>query len=322
MTLERPMSIHSDEQLVPKGPWSFLRAALPGGFGSSGWGLMGGWALLALLPAFFWARGMVSNTAYAGGYSGLPAHWGEQLGAKDVVELFKNGEVHAPIGFMATSFLLLGLALVLACGWSMQARSAGLRGGFGGWILGLLDTLILGLVPLGLVYGLAALGLSLLTGHGFALLSWTAFVLRPLALAAFLSAFNIQWWLLRLGREGASQEFGTHLGHAFLRLWSHPLQWAVLIVGGAALRLALQALVLWTAWRLGGSSAGRVWAFAGLELLAASLNAWLLGWMLRTTALYWRHDLELRRAIQALKAMVAPATATAPAEDLPLEVQG
>ncbi|HJW07998.1 MAG TPA: hypothetical protein VJ483_00085 [Holophagaceae bacterium] len=320
MTLERPLSIHSDDALVPKGPWSFLRAGLSGSFSREGLGLMGGWVMLALVPAFFWARSMVSNTAFAGGYSGLPAHWGEQLDAKDIVELFKNGEVHSPVGFMASSFLIVGLLLVFACGWRMQARSAGLQGGLRAWVLGLFDTALVGLVPIGLVYGLAYTGLWAISDHGLAVLSWTAFILKPLALASFASALSVQWWLLRLGREGASEEFGTQLGHGFLRLWAHPVEWFALVVGGAAVRLTLQALVLWTAWRMGGSTVGRVWAFAGLELLAAAINGWLLGWLLRATALYWLHDLELRRAIKALKALVkAPLPV---AEDLPLEVQG
>jgi hypothetical protein len=316
------MSIHTDEALAPRGPWAFLGAALPGGFTAAGWGLLEGWGLLALVPAFFWAGHLLSYTSYAGGYSGLPAHWGEQIGAKDIVDLFKNGEVHAPIGFMAGAFFLLGLILVFACGWRMQAKRAGLHGTFTAWILGLVEAMLVGFVPLGIVYGLAFAGLSLLTGHGVPMLSWTAFVLKPLAGLAFVSALNVQWWLLRLGREGSQQEFGTHLGHGFLRLWSHPVQWFVLVVGGAALRLALHGLVLWTAWRMGGSSVGRVWAFAGLELAAAVVNGWILGWMLRVAALYWRHDLEVRRAIAALKAMVKADAPAGPAEDIPVEVQG
>ncbi|HJU84737.1 MAG TPA: hypothetical protein VJ600_11035 [Holophagaceae bacterium] len=321
MDLERPLSIHSDQGLGPKGPWSFLREAVPGGFTRLGWGLIGGWVLLALVPAFFWASHLASHTAFAGGWSGLTAHWGEQLDSRDLVELFKNGEVHAPLGFMTGASLLLGLALVFGCGWRLQARAAGLQGRLAPWLMGFADTLLVGLIPMGLLAGLSVHLLGLLAGQGLQGLDWTVLILRPILLAASVSALSVQWWILRLGREGLSEEFGTHLGHGFLRLWTHPVQWFTLLAGGATLRMALHLGVLFAAWRLGGSTGGRIWAFTGLELLATAINAWILGWMLRVAALFWRNDVEVRRAVKALKAMVKVPAPEA-AGDLPLEVQG
>ena len=321
MDLQRPSTIHTDEALAPKGPWAFLGASLPGGFSAAGWTLIGGWIFLALVPAFFWANHLASYTEYAGGASALPAHWGEQLGAKDLVELFKNGEVYSPLGLMTGATLLVGLGLVLISGWQLQTRAVGLQAHARAWFLGLFDGLLLGVVPLGLVCGLSVFLLGLLSGHGLNGLSWTAFILKPLAWVSFVSALNVQWWILRLGREGAPQEFGTHLGHGFLRFWSHPVEWFLLIVGGSAVRLLLQVAAVWAGWRLGGSSAIRVMEVIGLSVLAAAINGWLLGWLLRVTALYWRHDLEVRRAVKALHA-ANQAPQLIPTEDLPLEVQG
>lgn len=318
---ERPTTIHADEELGPQGPWAFLRPAARGGFGASGWGLIAGWVLLAVGPAYFWAGHLMGHTAVAGGWSALPSHWGEQLSARDLVELFKNGEVRSPLGFGAGLTALLGLALVFWCGWRLQAEAVGLRARLGAWLRGLLDTCLVGLLPIFLVYLLAALALGFLGGVEMPALEWSALFLKPLAFMAFASTLNIQWWLLRVDHL-EPQDYGRHLGHGFLRLWTHPIQWFGLAFGGALLRSALHAALLLLAWRLGGAGAGRVFLFVLLEGLAAAIDAWILGWLLRTTALYWRHDVLVRQAIAELKAKLPSIHAEAPelpAEDAPLE---
>ena len=86
-----------------------------------------------------------------------------------------------------------------------------------------------------------------------------------------------------------------------MQLWSHPIQWGLVSIGGAALRSLLPFLVLLLAWRMGGGTTFRVWLFLLLQLAVTALNAWLMGWLLRTVALFWNHDAEVREARMALK---------------------
>lgn len=304
----RPSSILDEPGLGPRGPWSFLKEAAPGGFNASGKWFMAGWLVLAIVPAFFWASYLMSHTQVGGGWSALPAHWGEQLNAKDMVELFDRGEVHGGVGFGASSALICGLFLVLWGSWKHQAGAAGLRHKLGPWIGGALDTILAGL-PVVVVFLIVYLVLGYLMGVGIPGLSWIAFVARPVLALATSSTLMMQWWLLRLNRlERKGQSWPAHVWLGFRRLWSHPVEWFSLAAGLSLLRLALHLAVLDLAWRLGGSSVARVWTFVLLEALAAFIGAWLLGWMLRTAALFWRHDQAVHRAIAELE---AAATATA-----------
>lgn len=303
----RPASILDEPGLGPRGPWSFLKEAAPGGFNASGQWLMAGWLLLALAPAFLWASYLMSHTRIGGGWSALPAHWGEQLNAKDIVELFDRGEVHGVLGLGASTALILGLFLVLWASWKHQAGAAGLRHKLGPWIGGALDMLLAG-IPILILFGIIYAFLGWLGGQGIPGLSWFAFFSKPILALAASSALMTQWWLLRLNRlERKGQSWPSHVWLSLIRLWSNPAQWFVLIAGFSLLRLALHSTVLDWAWRLGGGSVGRVGIFVLLEALAALIGAWLLGWMLRATALFWRHDQAVRRAIAELK---AAATAT------------
>lgn len=303
----RPSSIHDEPGLGPRGPWAFLKEAAPGGFNASGRWLTAGWILLALAPAFFWATYLMSHTQVGGGWSALPAHWGEQLNAKDMIELFDRGEIHGAVGFGASAAFILGLFLVLWGSWKHQAGAAGLRHKLGPWIGGALDTLLAGL-PLVLAYILAAVVMTILIGVGIPGLSWMAFLSLPVLALATSSTLMVQWWLLRLNRlERKGLNWPTHIWLSFRRLWSHPVQWFSLVAGLSILRLALHLAVLDLAWRLGGGSVPRVWVFLLLEGLAAFIGAWLLGWTLRTVALFWRHDQAVHRAIAELE---AAATAT------------
>lgn len=293
-----PTTIHAQEGLLPRGPWSFLKVALPGGFGRWGWGLLAGWALMVAGPAFSWAM-LLRRTA---GWSALPGHWGEGITARDIWELWENGGLkHNPVNSPAVHTLGLGLVIVLWCGWRMQTELLGLPGSLSPWLLGALDSLLVGLAPLGLVAWAILRCLAWLGDTGIQGLGWTAFVGRPLVVMATLSALGLQWWFLRLGRTeravgGSRRGYGRHLGWSFQALWAHPVQWTVVVLGGTALRALLSFLVLLLAWRIGGATVGRVWVFFLLQVAATALNAWLLGWFLRASALYWQHDLKVREA--------------------------
>jgi len=145
-------------------------------------------------------------------------------------------------------------------------------------------------------------------------LGWLDFVGRPLLFLAFVSALMGQWWLCRLNRAAAAEDSFTtflaayprHLKDSFLRLWSHPVQWTALHLGGAALRAGLTFGALFLGWRWGGGGTGRVWAFLGVQVLATLVNAFLLGWQLRLTARYWRRRRDVSQALAALEAARTP----------------
>ena len=305
---QRPSSILDEPGLGPRGPWSFLKEAAPGGFNTSGSCLLASWLLMALAPAFLWASYLMSHTRLGDGWSARPAPWGEQLNAKDRVELFDRGEVHGLLGFGASTALILALGFVLWASWNHQAGAAGLRPRLGAWVGGALDTILAG-IPVLILFGLSMALLGWLGGTGIPGLSWFAFVGKPVLMLATSSALMMQWWLLRLNRlDRKGQNWFTHFGVGFLRLWSNPVQWFVLAAGLTMLRLALHSAVVDLAWRMGGGTVGRVWMFVLLEGLVALIGAWIMGWMLRTVVLFWRHDQVVRQAIAELK---AASTATA-----------
>ena len=98
---DRPTTIHTEDPLKPRGPWSFVREAVGGGLSKWSWQLMAAWAAFQLLTSFVWARHLRSFTGFAGspGASALPNNWGEHLTAKDIWELMENGGMkHEPFG--------------------------------------------------------------------------------------------------------------------------------------------------------------------------------------------------------------------------------
>ena len=296
---QRPTTIHTKDALAPQGPWAFIASALPGGFTRWGWGLMAGWMLVLLGPALGWA----GHLRRAAGSSALPSHWGEQISTRDLWELWENGGLQHRLTNSPTVHLFgLGLVVVLWCGWRMQAEAAGQKARLGPWLLGALDTLLIGLLPLGLLAWLVDRGLGYVGGLGLDPLGWTAFFGRPLVWMSLVAALNLQWWFCRLGRaRGLSRGYRVHLGNTFMQLWSHPVQWGLLTIGGAALRSLLPFLLLLLAWRMGGGTSFRVWLFLLLQLLVTAVNGWVLGWFLRLGARYWNHDAAVRDARAALK---------------------
>ncbi len=68
--------------------------------------------------------------------------------------------------------------------------------------------------------------------------------------------------------------------------------------------------MLLLAWRMGGGTPFRVGLFLALQLAVTLLNGWLMGWLLRTTALFWTHDAAVRTARAAVKDLSREAVAS------------
>lgn len=274
-----------------------MKEAVGGGLSKWSWHLMAAWAAFQVLTSFVWARHLGGFAGFPGspGGSSLPNNWGEHLTAKDIWELMENGGMkHEPFGSALPLLAIVCLVWVFWSGWAMQADCLGFRARLRHWFLGLLDTLLIGLVPLGIVFGLTRWILATLRGTGIQGLGWAAFIGIPLISMAFVSALSLQWWLCRVGRGAGAKGLLRHWGRSFVRLWMHPVQWTSLIVGGVALRAGLAFLAIWIGWHLGGGSARRVQVFLLLELAVAVVNAWMLGWFLRLAALFWRQDEKVR----------------------------
>jgi hypothetical protein len=309
MELERPETIHIHDQLQPRGPWSFAGEAVPGGLGSWGIQLILAWITFEALTSATWA----AHIQKLAGHSSLPNYWGELLTVRDIWELVENGGLkNHPTGFWAPLLGTLAILWILWAGWQLQARAVNQTARLKSWAWGALDALLIGLVPFSLLsFGLAWV-LEGLASSGIPGLGWLNLVGNPLIKFSCLSALSLQWWLCRIDRTAhpmswnmrSLEVLGRHLGRSFLRLWLHPVQWFTLILGGVVARLGLHFLVFLLAWYLGGGTPTRVWIFLLLELLATALNAWLLGWFLRVSALFWRQDFRIRQEVEALKRLV------------------
>ena len=301
---ERPSTIHTQDPLLPRGPWSFMKEALGGGLSKWSWQLMAAWGAFQLLTSFVWANHLRGFAGFAGtpGGSALPNNWGEHLTAKDIWELVENGGMkHEPFGSALPLLAIICLVWVFWSGWCMQADLLGFRARLKHWLLGLIDAFLIGVLPLGIVFGLTRWALSALRSTGIEGLGWMAFFGITLISMGFLSALSLQWWLCRVDRAAGSSGLLRHWGRSFLRLWLNPVQWTSLVLGGAVLRVGLSFLAIWIGWHLGGGSTSRVQLFLLLELLSAVINAWLLGWFLRLTALFWRQDEKVRNVIVDLE---------------------
>lgn len=297
-----PSPLDTDESLAPRGPWSFLREALPGGFSGQGLWLIGGWLLAALPPAYLLARHLVGLA----GHSALASHWGERLDLREALELWWNGGWnHQPLPAWALVFLLLGLGIALWSGWRMQAEALGRTASIGPWILGGLEALVLGPLPLYLPLAFGIFLLKAFGERGIESFAWLLFLFRPLFQLSWVGACFLQWSILRVGRLDPERGgWWLAFREGFLRLWLHPLQWGALVVGGTALRILLHGGALMLGWRLGGEALGRVWALVVLQLLAGIVGAWSLGFLLRVAARFTAHDGRIRRERRALEAAV------------------
>jgi len=292
---------------APRGPWSFMAEAVPGGFSRLGLQLMAGWLAFSLLSNLLWAVHLRSLT----GWSGLPNYWGEMLTARDLWELVENGGLKAHwTGPWVPCAAGLAMLWFLWSGWRLQAAAGGLPARLGPWLWGLVDTLVIGLAPLAALAGLLIWVFGWLGATGIQGLGWLDWLGGGLVRFAFLSALLLQWWLCRLGRAGAGPGFrlgswhrlGRHLGLSFRRLWAYPAQWLVLVLGGVLLRAGLTLLVLVLAWRLGGGTIPKVCVFLALQLAVVLVNAWQIGWFLRLAALFTSGDAALRATLERLQA--------------------
>ena len=306
------------DPFAPRGPWSFLAEAAPGGLARLGLGLLASWAAFFLLSNAFWAIHLKLLT----GWSSLPNYWGELLTTRDLWELVENGGLKDHWAGPGASWAA-GLCFLwfLWAGWRMQAAAAGHRAPFGAWCWGLVDALIIGALPLSLLAVLLTSAFATLGSTGIQGLCWLDWVGGALVRLACLSAFFLQWWLCRLGRLermsaasrsdsaascgwrlGGWKPLRSHLAQSFCAFWRHPVQWGTLVLGGVAVRTGLSFLGLFLAWRLGGGTPWRVLGFLFLQLAVVIFNAWLLGWFLRLAALYARQDAAVRQEIVRLQA--------------------
>ena len=306
-----PEAAMDEEPLSPRGPWAFLASTVPGGFSGAGLQLILAWLGFQVLSSSIWAlhlRGLA-------GWSSLPTFWGEQLSARDVWELMENGKLlQHPFGFWTPTFALGFLAWALWAGWKVQAKAVDQRAAFAPWFFGLMDAALIGLLPICLVEFILAWLLEKLGGTGIQGLGWVNLVGGTLVRLTAVSAFLLQWWLCRIDRAGAScggfrmgswATLGRHYGYSCLRLWIDGPQWAVLLAGGVVVRFGLHFLVLVMAWRWGGASPGKVWAFLVLQAVVTLVAAWLMGWMLRVVARFWQHDSRVREEIRDLRRRAA-----------------
>lgn len=307
MDLPPPPTLHDAQaDLAPKGPWSFLRASMGSGLHGATLGLMAGWAVAELVPAFLLARHVAAHA----GNSALPAHWGERLDARELLDLWWNGEWrHQPLPTWGILFLFAGLGWALWSGWKVQAELLDRRPTFRAWGLAGLEALLLGPLPLLVPAWLAIAFLGLIGDRGIDAFAWVKAVLVPLFWLAWSGACFLQWSLLRTAHLLPNRgPWLRHLGHGFLRLWMHPLQWFGLITGAAALRVLLHGGALLLGWRLGGATSLRVWVLVLLQLLATLLGAWIQAVILRIATRFTAHDAAVReaRAHLALQATGAP----------------
>lgn len=312
-TTARPSNIQPETAAKREGPWAHWKTAIPGGFSHWGLQLILAWVAFDALSGTAWALHLKGLAQW----SALPNYWGELLTARDVWELLENGGLKQdPLGAWAPMIGFLSMVWVLWASWRLQARTVQLPARIGPWIWGLLETLLIGIPVIILGYGVSWV-LEGIAGTGIQGLGWLNLVGGTLFRLACLSTVMLQWWLCRIDRAGLGQEdwhLGSpetllrHLGRSFQRLWAHPVQWGVFILGGVLVRVGLHYLVFLFAWRMGGGSTFRVWTFLILQIAVAAFNAWLLGWFLRLSAIYWQEDRRSRQEMAAHESVVAEET--------------
>lgn len=304
----RPVSIALEGDLVPRSPFACLVPGLAGGFTREGWHLMAAWCAFFLATSTSFA----SHLKHLAGWSALPAHWGDYLTSRDPWELLEHGGLKQDLTGPLTPWLAAGtLAWALWASWRHQALRVDLPATLRSWWQGALDALLVGALPVGLTAWLGIRLLGYLGESGVPLLGWLNLILGTLFRFGGVSAWMLVWWFCRMNRAAEPWSgwgaYRQHLRDSFLRLWIHPVEWFLLILAGAALRVGLGFGALAFGWWLGGGTPGRVWALAGFQVGAALLSGWLLGWFLRVAALFWRQDRKVRRERSNLEAAVSHA---------------
>ena len=302
---DRPSTIHTDETLSAKGPWKLLVKAMPGGFSFWGGQLIMAWAAFQALTALSWAAHLGARL----GNSSLADNWGETLTARDIWEIMGNGGLQNSIlGFWTVAIGVAALLWVLWAGWKVQAGAVGLRAGLLPWLAAIPAALVLGYLPLLALHAALWNALAFLSGLGIQSAGWLNLFVSPLLRMAFVSALMLQWWLCRVDlayhMPRSLGEWPVHLKESFLRLWAYPIQWGSIVFFGVLVRSGLVSSVLLLAWKWGGQALSHVWAFFFLQVIVAALNAWIIGWTLRATALYWKNDMEVRSEVKALRSSI------------------
>ena len=154
---QRPETVHIDDPLQPRGPWSFWKEALPGGANRWGIQLLLAWITFEVLTSTAWAnhlKGLV-------GHSALANYWGELLTVRDIWELTVNGGLKDhPLGFWTPCFALLALLWIFWAGWQVQAGAVNAPVRARAWCWGCLDALLIAGLPLLLL----GLGLTWILG--------------------------------------------------------------------------------------------------------------------------------------------------------------
>jgi hypothetical protein len=194
---------------------------------------------------------------------------------------------------------------ILWSGWKLQARTVDIKAGLMPLLASVPIALILGYLPLWIMHASLWNTFAYLESTGIQFLGWINLFIGPLLHMAFASALLLQWWLCRIDlarhMPGCAREWAIHLKDSFFRLWAHPVQWGNIVFFGVTIRAGLAFCVLLLAWKWGGQVVSRVYALFFLQIAVSAANAWIIGWALRVTALYWKHDLEVRREIRALE---------------------
>jgi len=298
----RPSTIHTDEALAPRGPWRFFVSAMHGGFTFWGIQFIFAWVAFQVLTTLSWVAHLKAKL----GNSSLANNWGELLTARDVWEIMENAQLKDSIlGFWTVVMGAIVILWILWSGWKLQARPVGLKAGFSAWLIAIPTALLVGYLPLWMLHAFLWNTFAYLESLGIQFLGWINLFAGPLLRMAFASALFIQWWLCRIDlahhMPKSAIEWLIHLKDSFLRLWAHPVQWGNIVFFGIVIRTGLTFFVLMLAWKWGGQALSQIWTIFLMQIVVSAINAWIIGWLLRVTARYWKHDMEVRSEIRLLK---------------------
>lgn len=309
--IEEPSTVKASyANLTPLSPIAFFKSSLPV-FNGPLWHLLLSWLAFQWILSPTWAlhlKGLMGQSAMA-------AYWGDRISAREIWDVLVNGELqHRPMGFWVAFLALIFLLSALWAAWRVQENAVGRKASVKPWVMGLIDAIWIGILPLLLIGHFLGKILVWMGNTGFQGLAYIDLVARPLLYLTLISAFLLQWWLCRGERaEKAAQEnaiqglfLGTfkayliHLGDCLLRFWAQALSWIPLLAFGVVLRMGLHGLVLWLGWMWGGATVIKVLALFFLQGIAALSVAYLMAWMLRLVARFNAHDRIVKLEIRTL----------------------